>query len=245
MKPRRFIIVSDIHGSERDEASCNAAVAFAKDFRPDIGVINGDLFDFASLRRGASDSERAQSLAEDWDAGEEFGHRFFRHCKERHFLLGNHDTRVYDLLENTDGRLKDHGRDCVAKLEGWAKIQRAKLYPYDSRLGVLALGHLNVVHGFHCGASACANHSRIYGNVVFGHVHSIESFQTPGLSQQEARAIGCMCKLDLGYINHKTAKLRWANGFVAGLLFPDGSYTLFQARKINGTFHIPTDFARY
>jgi hypothetical protein len=123
----------------------------------------------------------------------------------------------------------------VADVESVAKRAGAKLWPYDARSGVLELGKLSVIHGFHTGASACATHSRIYGNVVFGHVHSVESFQTPGLKQREARAIGCLCKLNMDYANRKTGKLRWAHGFAYGLLFANGEYQLEQARYIGKT----------
>lgn len=244
-RPKRFIIAPDPHGVEQDPESCAAIVAFAREFKPDIAVINGDLFDFAALRRGASADEQQQALDEDYDAGISFAESFLTTARERHLLLGNHDKRIYDLLDSADGRMKTLGRQCVERFERWADHLRVQLYPYDARDGVLRLGNLNVVHGFFCGQNACAQHSRVYGNVVFGHVHSIESFQTPGLKQQEARAIGCLCKLDLKYMAHRTAKLRWANGFAYGFLYPNETYTLFQARKIDGTFHVATDFRTF
>lgn len=245
LKPKRFVIAPDPHGIERDEDSCNAIVSFCKDFRPDIAIINGDLFDFASIRRGASADEQKQELGEDYEAGVEFAERFYRVSGERHLLLGNHDKRIYDLLGGADGRLATLGRKCVDDFEKWTRRQKIQTYPYDARLGVMKLGQLNVIHGFHTGANACASHSRVYGNVVFGHIHSIESYQTPGLKQQEARAIGCLCKLDMPYINHRTAKLRWSNGFAYGFLYADGTYTILQARKINNTFHVATNFETY
>ncbi len=84
-----------------------------------------------------------------------------------------------------------------------------------------------------------------FSNCVFGHIHSIESFQTPGLEQKEARSIGCLCSLDPDYANTKTAKLRWAHGFAYGLLFPDGTYKISQARNIQGKFYASTNFKAY
>lgn len=242
---RRFVIAPDPHGLERDEKACDAIVEFSKDFRPDIVICNGDLFDFAALRKGASDDERQRDLDTDFEMGIEFGERFFRTGRERHFLFGNHDTRLYNLLDSANGPTRTLGRQCIERIDRWCERLRMRQYPYDSRDGVLNLGHLSVIHGFHTGVNACASHSRVYGNVVFGHVHSIESYQTPGLKQQEARAIGCLCKLDMLYINHKTAKLRWANGWAYGFSYPDGTYSIFQARKINNTFHVATNFKEF
>ena len=238
--PIPFQVVADIHGSQIDERASEACLAFTESFKPAIRVIAGDLWDFSAIRKGASADEQAQGMAEDYEDGVAFANRFFKGGKENHLMMGNHDVRVYDLAGSCDGVRGDLGQRMVMDIESLARKNKAKLWPYDSRLGVLEIGKLKVVHGYHTGMSACAHHSRIYGNVIFGHVHSIESFQTPGLNQQEARAIGCLCKLDLDYANRKTGKLRWAHGWAAGYLFEDGTYTLWQIRGINGKFYAPT-----
>jgi hypothetical protein len=245
MKPRRFVIVSDIHGSLMDERACEAAISFTRDFKPDIRVIAGDLWDFAAIRRGASEDERKLSMKDDYDAGRTFANTFFRGDGEKHLMLGNHDVRAFDLCHSPDGVRRDLGIDMVKNIQGVARINGAKLWPYDARTGVLDLGHLRVVHGYHTGASACAHHSRIYGNVVFGHIHSIESFQTPGLKQQEARSIGCLCSLNPDYANRKTGKLRWAHGFAYGWLFSDGTYQINQVRNVEGSFYASQDIKAY
>lgn len=245
MKPKRFVIVSDIHGSIRDARACNAALDFTEDFNPEIRVIAGDLWDFAAIRKGAGEEDRATSMREDFEAGEAFAEGFFDGGTERHLMLGNHDVRPYDLALSPDAVRADLGGRMVKDIEGLARRCKAKLWPYDARTGVLELGHLNVVHGYHTGTSACAQHSRVYGNVVFGHIHSIESFQTPGLKQREARSIGCLCSLDPDYANRKTGKLKWAHGWAYGWLFPDGTYQLNQARNVEGSFYASLNFKAY
>ena len=244
-KPKRFIVVSDIHGDEQDTRATSAALAFMRDFNPDIRVIAGDLWDFGAIRNGASDKERSRSMKDDFEAGEEFANAFFRGGRENHLMLGNHDVRVYDLLGSPDAARNDLGEMMVKDIKRVAKDNAAKIHPYDSRHGVLEIGFLKVVHGFHTGASACASHSRIYGNVIFGHCHSVEAFQTPGLKQQEARCIGCLCRLDQDYADRKTGKLRWAHGFAYGWLFNDGTYQLNQAREVSGKFYCSTSTTEY
>lgn len=243
--PRRFVVASDIHGSEQDERACNACLAFVKDFNPQVRVIAGDLWDFGAIRKGASDDERSLSMRDDFEAGRAFANAFFKGGEKNHLMLGNHDVRAYDLQYSSDAVRKDLGQKMVDDIKVVARQNKATLTPYDSRHGVLRLGHLSVVHGYHTGASACASHSRIYGNVIFGHVHSIESFQTPGLKQQEARAIGCLCKLDMEYANRKTGKLRWGHGFAYGWLFEDGTYQLHQARDVGGKFYASSEVKAY
>jgi len=242
---KKFVIVSDIHGNAKDERACNAAIAFTKKFRPEIRIIAGDLWDFSAIRTGASEDERAVSMQDDFEAGKDFANDFFGRTSENVLMLGNHDIRAYDLRDSRDAVKGDLGERMVADIKALAAKHKAKLIDYDSREGVYELGDLNVVHGFHAGMSACASHARVYGNVVFGHIHSIESFQTPGIKQKEARSIGCLCDLNPPYVNRKTGKLRWSHGWAYGWLHNDGTYAIFQARGVNGKFYAPTNIAEY
>jgi hypothetical protein len=159
--------------------------------------------------------------------------------------LGESDVRVWDLCESPDGVKRDLGQKMVADIKALARRNNAKMWDYDARTGVLELGHLKVIHGYHTGMNACAAHARIYGNCVFGHIHSIESYQVPGIHQKEARSIGCLCDLNPRYANRKTGKLRWANGWAYGWLFEDGHYHISQVRKVGGKFYAQTDLKEY
>lgn len=245
VSPRRFQIVSDIHGCEKDERACSASLAFCRAFNPEIRIIAGDLFDFSAIRKGADETERHGSMLEDFKAGREYAEAFFAGGDERHLMLGNHDVRPLDMAESPDAVRSDLGTKMHQDIVDLAARCDAKLWPYDTRDGVLKIGHLQVVHGYHTGASACAAHSRVYGNVVFGHIHSIESFQTPGLKQQEARSIGCLCSLNMSYANRKTGKLKWAHGWAYGWLFEDGTYQLQQTRDVDGKFYASTEITAF
>jgi len=244
-KGQRFIVVSDNHGDMADAASVSALWSFIKDWKPTIRIHAGDAFDFRNLRRGASDEEKAASLADDWEQGNDFLRRFFEGGTSNHFLRGNHDERIYDFRNSCSGMLRDYASDGVKQLEGVVKKCRAKMLPYDSDLGVLDLGNLSVIHGYHTGIGACRQHAQIWKNCIFGHTHSIEVASVASREPAEARSIGCMCVKDMDYVNRKTGKLRWAQGWAYGLLFPDGTYQLFQTRNIGGQFYAATEIKTY
>jgi hypothetical protein len=126
-------------------------------------------------------------------------------------------------------------------MENILKRARATMLPYDSREGILKLGHLTVLHGYHAGIGACRHHANIYGNSIFGHVHTCESSPVASLEPAEARSIGCLCRTNMEYCNRSTGKLRWANGFVYGLLFDSGKYQIHQARKLDDRFYVATE----
>ena len=242
---KRFVICSDIHGDEQDPEAVASLHAFCDDFKPTVRVINGDLWDFRNLRKGASDDEKAHSLEDDWQAGIDFANRFFKGGKENHLLRGNHDERLWMFRESCTGLIRDYAADGISRVKGAVARWRAKMLPYDARHGVLKLGHLTVIHGYHAGVGAAQAHARVYGNCVFGHTHSIEVNAIASLEPEEARGIGCLCKRDMPYINSKTGKLRWAQGWAYGLLFDDGTYHLEQARKIKDRFICANNFSHY
>jgi hypothetical protein len=216
-----------------------------KEWKPEIRVHAGDNYDFRNLRKGASDEEKAASLADDWEAGNDFLRRFFDGGASNHFLRGNHDERLYEFRNSCSGMLRDYATDGIKQMEAVVKKCRAKMLPYDSDLGVLDLGKLSVLHGFHAGVGACRTHAAIYGNAIFGHVHTIETASVASREPAEARSIGCLCKRDMDYVNKKTGKLRWAQGWAYGLLFPDGTYQLFQTRNIGGQFYAATEIKTF
>lgn len=243
--PRRFVVVGDNHGDCQDPETVSALWAFLADWKPEIRVHLGDNWDFRNLRRGASDEEKRHSLEEDWEAGTAFMKRFFRGGSDKHFLRGNHDERMWDFLNSATGILRDYAKDGVRRIERLTKHLGVEMLPYDSALGVLPLGKLSVVHGYHHGIGACRQHANIYRNCIFGHVHTIESSPVSALEPAEARSIGCLCIRDMDYVNRKTGKLRWGQGWAYGVLFSDGTYQLFQTRKINGRFYAATQITAY
>jgi len=244
-KPRPFVIAPDNHGDLQDNVSVAAIHRFMDDFKPDLVIHLGDCWDFRSLRRGASDEDQSGSLEDDVRIGMEFFDQFFSHGKERYFLRGNHDQRAWSLLGSTKGMVRDYCQELVNKIEGACKRKKVKMLPYDSDLGVLEIGELRCIHGYHHGIGACRQHANVYRNSFFGHIHSIESAPVPAHKPAEARSIGCLCRRDIDYINAKTAKLRWGNGWAYGWIFDNGNYVSYQARKINDQFHVGTQFKTY
>ena len=244
-KPRRFVVCSDNHGDMADATATEALFAFIADYKPVIRIHAGDNWDFRQLRRGVSDDEKAASLQDDWDCGARFLERFFKGGTTNIFLRGNHDERLWDFRESATGLLRDYAADGIKRVEGMMKRLGAKMLPYDAELGIYELGKLTVLHGYHCGVGAARQHANIYGNSIFGHVHTIESAPVASREPAEARSIGCLCRRDMSYINRKTAKLRWAQGWAYGVLFDDGTYQLFQTRNIGGRFYAATEIKTY
>ena len=245
-KPRRFVVVADNHGDQYDEETFAALKAFLSDFKPEVRIHAGDAWDFRNLRKGASDEEKAESLADDWEQGTDWLRTFFDGGKENHFLRGNHDERLWRFADCSVGLIRDYAREGVERASNILKRCRAKMLPYDSRHGVLTLGHLRVIHGYFAGVGAARRHGISYGNCLFGHTHSTDSAPVESIEgPAEARGIGCCCKIDMSYNSHQTAKLRHDNAWCYGVLFSDGTYQLFQSKKIKGRFYAAQQIVAY
>ena len=246
MKPRRFIVCSDIHGDMQDPVAVKALQAFTKDYNPEIRVIAGDLWDFRNLRKGASDSEKADSLVDDWNKGVEFATNFFKGGKENVLMLGNHDVRLWHLAESTEGLIKDYCTDGIAKINQYCKRWNAKLVPYTVREGFYRIGHLKVIHGFATGPNATATHINSYqSNIIHGHTHNIAVVSVRSIEPREGRAIGCLCKLDMPYSNAKLGSLMWSHGWAFGEVYPNDEFQIFQARSIGGKYRVATEIKTY
>lgn len=239
MTPQRFVIVGDTHGDMQDAPAVGAMFDFMKAWKPAIRVHLGDCFDFRALRRKASEEERRDGLGADIDAGLSFLRRF----RPTHFLRGNHDERLWDLLASDDHKMRDLAQTVADDIVD--ALGDAKMLPYQKRDGVLTLGHLRIVHGYHTGVTAARQAAMVYGSVVMGHIHAIDEYAIPGLEPRVGKAIGCLCKLDMDYNRAQAMTLRQSHGFAYGLLMGNGTYHVWQAYPINGVWVFPSEMRVY
>jgi len=241
-KPERFVIIGDTHGDMAHAPSLNVVRGFLKCWKPTIRVHLGDLFDLRPFRNGASDEDRHDGIMADVEAGMDLIDWY----KPTHFIRGNHDERLWDLQLKDDKTMGDLAGTLIGDIQDRLNaVKCAPMLPYNKRDGVLRLGHLRVIHGYHAGIYAARTASQIYGSVIQGHVHSIQHHAIPGLEYRMGRAIGCLCKLELGYNRAAANTLAWAHGFAYGLIHADGTYQVWQAESIAGNWYLPTEMASY
>lgn len=247
MAIKRFIAVADSHGTEIDTRTEDAVISFLKDFKPSVRIHLGDGWNLEALRNGASASEREQSIKDDFKEAERFLKRFFIGGQENYYLEGNHDrVRIETFAKSRDAIVREAAEAAMNEMTRIQKQCRCTVLPYDSRLGVLRLGHLKAVHGYAAGLSATQKHARVYGNVIHGHTHAIECVPVENdEGPSEARAIGALCKIDQPYNARQLNKLRHANGFAYGFLHSDGTYQILQARRIGDSFYAAPEIKAY
>lgn len=226
---KRFIFATDIHGDELDRQANEALFTFCEGFKPHYRICGGDLWNFAALRRKASEEERRESLTADFALGMEWLERF----RPTHLLRGNHDERLWDLAAIENGPLSDFARSLLIRVSRTCERFKTTVYPYHKRFGVCRLGHLKLLHGYYAGASAARQHAVAYGSCLFGHIHAIDESSVPGLDRRVARSVGCLCRVDMEYNRASVGSLRYAQGWAYGTIDEKtGNYAVFQAERV-------------
>lgn len=233
---KKFVFASDVHGSEQDPHANKALFKFLTDFKPDIRVMGGDLFDFAALRKKASEEERRISIREDFDAGMEWFDQF----KATQFLEGNHDKRLRLLAEENRGPISDYGKVLHNTFMERCRKLKCETKLYDKRHGYVRIGNLKCLHGYAAGVGAARKMAQVYGACVFGHGHSIQQASVENLEDHTARMAGCLCKLDLPYVEASLGALMWRHGWAFGVISnKTGNYQMWQAEEIEGLIILP------
>lgn len=214
---KRFLFGTDNHGDQQDDETVNAFLSFADRWKPHIKIHGGDVFDFRPLRNGAGAEERAESMERDCITGIAFLDAY----RPDYILRGNHDERLWQSAQSaTNGNMRDLCGRLVQDIEQQKNWNRATVLPYDVRTGVLKLGQLQFVHGYHAGVAAARQAIGIYKGsgtgVVQGHVHSFSRFADSSLSRAEGISVGALCKIDMPYNAKTPRKLAHENGWAFG-----------------------------
>ncbi len=227
----------DNHGNKAVESVVKVALDFCnKILKPKIRIHGGDNWNFAALRKGASDAEKREKLSDDFDEGIDFLKRY----KPTVFLRGNHDERLFDLLDSGSEESVGYAKSLITQMEG--ALGGCRMIPYTKRKGVYQLGNYKVLHGYNAGKYAAQHAAMTYGNVMMGHVHAHDQASVPRWEGAEGHTSGCLCDLDQTYNRGHIATLRQSHGWLYGFLFPSGAVQVNHARQIDGRWILPTEF---
>lgn len=233
---RKFVAGFDIHGDKQDAKANKVFFKFVKQYKPEIRICGGDLWDFRPLRTKASAEEKRESMQADYEAGKQW----LEELKATHFVRGNHDERLWDLSIKNDGILSDYAKQAIDRICSLTRSLGCKMLPYDKREGVLRVGDLSVVHGFTTGIYAARNTALVYGNVICGHGHTIQHHSIPGITDRAGWMGGCLCQLSMDYNRAHLQSLSHRHGWIYGVIGSRGGFRVWQAEEDQGQWILPT-----
>jgi len=227
LKYKRVLLLCDIHVPYHNIAAITAMLHKAKEYKPDVIVINGDLFDFHGLSKYLKDP-RKKNFAEEIQIGCDLMKRLqdVLGCKIV-FKLGNHDERYQHYLWMKAGE--------IAGLEDFElqhiinrRMDGVELVG-DKR--IIKAGGLNIVHGheFVGGGFAPVNvargfYMRAKETTIGGHHHrvSVHTEKTASGKIIKTWSAGCLCELHPQYMPINS----WSHGFATVDVDKDGSFTV-------------------
>ena len=233
-KNHRTLILSDIHVPDHDEKALKCALDFGKKNKVDEIVLAGDILDFESVSKHGGNPSPPK-LKQELDEGKKFFSRLRKIFPTQKivFIEGNHEHRLTRFLSNDASPL--YGAMLLPDL-----LDLKKYKIQHMRYGaVYQRGKMHITHGHLCGVNHAQAMLKKYGvNIVYGHTHrpqmmTSSNYASPILG---AWGLGCLCKLDAGYLNG--APSGWAHGF--GYLVTDkksGVFTMHNMIIVDGKIY--------
>lgn len=238
MPHERWVAAYDVHGDHQNKDAVAALHHFCDDFKPQVRICGGDVFDFRWLRRSASDDEKLEQVTSDFQNGCAFLERF----KPTHFLWGNHDKRIQTALDSNAGQgaMKALAQQWIDHIHD---ITPGCLhFPYDKRRGVFQYGDHKFLHGYAHGVGAARRHALTYGNCVIGHVHRHDIVTVEGIDRRTCHVAGCLANYDMEYNHAHIGTLAQEHGWCYGIRTKSGAVLVQHAKRIGGEWIIPHDF---
>lgn len=249
----RFLFLTDLHyGYERRAghkvalhypAAWACALAFARDFKPHVVILGGDVLDCSPVSHhtkgqpGKTEGLRLLSDARECYRDvirpvEALG------AKTQVFITGNHERFLTDL---TDVQPELEGivdlRTLLRLGDKWTVIEQGGWY---------RLGHLRFLHGDTLGggdAHAKKAVTDLEANVRYGHFHtaSLHTKCSPldGKLAKSGMSVGCLCRKtpDPAYLRGRVT--RWVQSILAGYVAVDGTFQDYPITILNGRMIAP------
>ena len=236
-KFKTYIIVGDVHVPEQDDVAIKSVLNLMDDIKFD-GIINlGDYLNLSCISHWNENKHKTlegKRLKGDYIAGnallDEFDKRLPKGA-EKHFLMGNHEEWMGQLIE------KYPALDGLFDISSGLKLDERgyKVYPYNE---IVRFGRLCVTHGIYCGTTPARTHaSKLLSNVLVGHTHSPEMclIHSPAKEVSVVGYVnGCLCHMSPDYMKSKPSN--WATGVAILYLFPNGWFDVNLIRIVKGRF---------
>jgi hypothetical protein len=214
-----IIAMGDNHGDLACEDTLDAIMEFVKRVKPKYRVHLGDNWDYRWGRRGVdkSSAEAKQGMEDDLQAGISWIKRY----KPTHFLFGNHDDRIRQIIQNTDSiKDKEDMQKLQDKMMSTLRGVGCKVIkPYNVKTGRIQIGPITFIHGFSHGQNALLKDARTFGQpgggFCMGHLHRLEQLNIEAFDGGAAWLCGWAGRQeDADYSFRMPGSLRWQNGFM-------------------------------
>lgn len=204
--------ISDVHYPYQDQKAEEIALSFLSDYRPDVIVWNGDIFDFYAVSQYEKNINKKMNIQDEIDYGVERLQLWMNTIKPKkaYFRQGNHESRLARLANKTAPALT-----ALRSLSLEANVDFDALnIEYVPDHQDLFIGDLLFIHGTvvrkHGGSSA-RGHFEQYGcSVIMGHTHRLAvAYKRSKHATHTLIENGTLCDFDVEYAQFPD----WQQGF--------------------------------
>jgi len=205
--------VSDIHYPYEDRRATQIALSFLKDYKPDLLVWNGDIFDFYAVSSYEKNPKKKLDIQEEIDYGYSQMRMWTKELgpTTKHFFIsGNHETRMQRLINKNAPSLASLRSTSIESNIDFKSIG----VQYVPNHQDLHIGDLMFIHGSvvrrHGGNSARGHYEQYGCSLLMGHTHRLavlfkrNKFGTHSLIEN-----GTLCDFDVEYAPYPD----WQHGF--------------------------------
>lgn len=249
------VIIPDTHGCFIDHDAAGAMLADLEILQPKEIIMLGDHLDCAGFLAQHHTlgfvPECDYSFDDDIDAANAFIDRIQSTAPQAKidYLYGNHEERIEKwCVKQTLNNPKDAERmrqqnapEYVLNLAkrgiNWVRLN--KKYDGLSVPGTIKRGHCYFTHGHRHGRHAAAAHlAQFNGNLVFGHIHRIQSYaiRTVSSGTVASWSVGCLCDLQPMYMNRNQTD--WCHGYGVQFCQEGGAFSHITVHIIDGQSYL-------
>ena len=232
------ICVYDIHHPYQDKKLWENILKVCEKIKPDYFIFGGDNMDMDAvnhweLDKGNKRGMEGKRLRKSYDTFQteildriEFVLPEF--CRKV-YMFGNHESWIEQYI------------DKLPELEGFAEIERNlnlkewEVIPYRQTVKV---GKIYFHHGEYTGKHHASKMVDTFErNIVYGHLHSSQSYTKVTPIDGDAHSATCMpCACDLNPLYMKDKPSAWVNGFGIFYIHLDNNFNIYPVISSKGHF---------
>lgn len=237
---KTFLVTSDHHVPEQNDAALRAIYQLMDDIAFDGHIILGDFMDMGPIghwNKNKKKTMETKRLKQDYIIGnsilDEFDKRT-REGAEKFYFYGNHEDWYFQLIEEYPALegLLDPKEELHLEERGYTV--------YTQLNYIKKMGKLNLTHGMYTPMHYVKKHiDEFKSNVMFGHLHSPRMRFDSAVGHEVAMAgycLGCLCDMNPDYMKNRPNK--WSHGFGIIYFYQDGSgqFDVDLKRIVKGKF---------
>jgi hypothetical protein len=206
----------------------DAVLGFRERYKPDVCIDLGDVHDFTAFRSGAKGTKDESANVElDYQAGVEWLRRYH----PTHRCNGNHDHRIYKLLDSNNAIVAHAAGKVAEDIRRVDAENGTVVRPYKRRENWFEFGGTLWGHGFMYNMQALRDHAEHFGQCVIAHLHTPGEARGRRLDRPAAWCVGTLADPSrLEYADMRRNTDTWAHGFIWGE-FNDSSIVLRLERQ--------------